>query len=53
MCRYSCGERVLRVKSAVKESDSGRYCCILDLDDGEKSLCIDIEVDPKSKPSTV
>ena len=45
--RYGCGVQVLTVKSALDVSDSGRYCCLLDIDSVETTHCIDIGVRPK------
>ena len=54
--RYGCGEQVLTVKSALDVSDSGRYCCLLDIetnhciDSVETNHCIDVGVRPKGEP---
>ncbi|CAI8017226.1 L-gulonolactone oxidase, partial [Geodia barretti] len=48
--RYGCGVQVLTVKSTLDVSDSGRYCCLLDIDSVETTHCIDIGVRPKSTP---
>ena len=48
--RYSCGEQVLTVKSPLDVSDSGRYCCLLDIDSVETNHCIDVGVRPKGEP---
>jgi hypothetical protein len=48
--RYGCGEQVLTVKSPLDVSDSGRYCCLLDIDSVETNHCIDVGVRPKDLP---